>query len=54
MKMGSPGDRTGLSHIFEEGVRYKVWFDCHRYIPKSTEKKVFAAAKFCTLVNNLP
>ena len=46
MKMGSPGDRTG--------VRHKVWFDCHRYIPKSTEKKVFAAAKFCTSVNNLP
>ena len=42
---GSPGERTSLTRVFEEGVPNKIRCDCQRYILKSTEKKVLLPQK---------
>ena len=39
VKKARPGERTGLTRVFEEGFRSIVRCDCQRYIPMLTEKR---------------
>ena len=53
VRKNGPDKKTNLTRVFEEGVRNKIQSDYHRYIPKTTETKVFAATKIRTSVKNL-
>ena len=39
IKRASPGEKTSLTHVFEEGFWSIVQCDCQRYIPMLTEKR---------------
>ena len=43
VRKNGPDKKTNLTRVFEEGVRNKIQSDYQRYIPKTTETKVFAA-----------